>query len=273
MSQLPTQPFSLIMCWRGVALIVRHIQVVAVMVLAAIALSGCVDSEVGIRFENPHRGEIVQTIRLGEQLQQLQGENAQQWLKAIERQAKAVGGRVQRSANQASGLIVKIPFNNSQELEQKFNQFFSAVIGQAESANGDRALNIESHLTVSHSNFLLLERDRLRYEIDLRSLGVVSADGELLVSPASLVNLEFRLETPWGARSIIEPDGLRSRSRYSGRELIWLLAPGKQNALEAVFWLPSPIGIGAVLIILLVIAGQFLRYSRLSAPAQARSPS
>ncbi|MEO1187340.1 MAG: DUF3153 domain-containing protein, partial [Cyanobacteria bacterium J06636_27] len=38
------------------------------------------------------------------------------------------------------------------------------------------------------------------------------------------------------------------------------------NHLEAVFWLPSPIGIGTLLIVLFVVLGFYLRYSFMPDP-------
>lgn len=266
---------SLAAGWRWVSAIAAKLRVIGVMLLVALMLGGCVDADVGIRFKSPQQGEIVQHIRLGERLRSLQGERVQQWLKAVERQTQSVGGQVQRSTNSRSPnpeLIVKIPFNNSNELEQKFNQFFGSTFGQVEAVAG-RLPIVESRLTIAHSNFLLLERSRLRYDVDLRSLGVASSNGDVLVSPTSLFDLEFKLETPWGARNVTQLEGLRPRSRNGGRELIWSLVPGEQNAVEVVFWLPSPIGIGAVLIILLVVLGQFLRYPGSADLLRARSPS
>jgi hypothetical protein len=48
-----------------------------------------------------------------------------------------------------------------------------------------------------------------------------------------------------------------------GNQLTWKLQPGKQNHLEAIFWIPSPIGIGAVAIAILVGIGFWLKYQLL----------
>jgi hypothetical protein len=88
---------------------------------------------------------------------------------------------------------------------------------------------------------------------------VTSAKGDVLVSPANLIQLEFQLETPWGARNYYGDGMNRPRVLKQGHQLIWTLIPGKQNVLEAVFWLPSPLGIGTVGIILLVALGIFLK--------------
>jgi hypothetical protein len=229
-----------------------------VMILLALVLSGCVDSTVGIRFDHANRGEIVQHIQLGERLKNFGGPALQHWSKAVEQQATNLGGEATFTAEQ--DLIVKIPFTSSADLEKKFNQLLGTVLNQdSETATGTELSTIASHLKVEHSNWLLAERDRLVYDIDLRSLGVASAQGEILVSPANLIQLEFQLETPWGAHNYYG-DGLnRPRILKQGHQLIWTLIPGKQNVLETVFWLPSPLGIGTVGIILLVALGLFLK--------------
>lgn len=231
--------------------------------MLAIALVGCVDSDVGVRFESPNRGEIVQQIQLGERLKNTSSSSLQGWTHTLEQQAAEVGGKVQQSSQ---GLRVKIPFTSSEELAQKFNQFF-AVFNQAESAQESRLPAIESELIVQHSNFLLLQRDRLTYNVDLRSLGV-STNGNVLVSPATLINLQFQLETPWGARSIVKPDTLRPLSLKGGKKLIWTLTPGEQNTIEIVFWMPQPLGIGAVAIALLVWVGRFFKYPQVETTNQ-----
>ncbi len=108
---------------------------------------------------------------------------------------------------------------------------------------------------------MLIERNRLRYDLDLRSLGVLSSDGNVLISPGSLISLEFRLKTPWGARSVAS-DKTIPQLRQEGGELIWQLVPGEVNHLEAVFWLPSPLGIGTLVIVFLVLLGTYLKYPR-----------
>ena len=235
------------------------------LLVASLLLSGCVRYDVGIRFDSPNQGKIVQHIQLGEQLQSLSRTTAQPVLKAIEQRTRRLGGQLERLPNQE--LVVTIPFSSSKDLETKFNQFFSAIETEPSATEVFSELpEIESRLSVRQSNFLLVERDRLHYDLDLRSLGVLSANGQLLVSPAALMNLEFRLQTPWGARPVVNRDtysGATSPPAQQGpRELVWQLIPGELNQLEATFWLPSPLGIGTLVIVILVIAGRSLKYPR-----------
>lgn len=156
-------------------------------VLAIVCLSGCVDYGISVEFDSPHQGELVQHIHFGEQLNVLGSGTVQEWLQAIDQRATALGGRIQRRPNH--DIVVRIPFHSSRELEQRFNQFFS---GDDRDPGLSQLLpEIPSRLTIHHSNFLVAERDELLYDLDLRSLGVTSLDGSILVSPTSLIDLQF----------------------------------------------------------------------------------
>jgi hypothetical protein len=231
-----------------------RLRVFWIILIAALFLSGCVKYDVGIHYDSQNHGEIVQHVRLSDRLTSF-SDAPQEWLRSVEQRTKQLGGRVKRLSNQE--LLVRIPFNNGADLQEKFNQFFQT---EAASSDGDSAAElglpeITSHLTLTESNLLLLERNRLNFDLDLRSLGVLSSSGNLLVSPGSLIDLEFSLDTPWGARSV----NSSSEAVRQGKQLVWTLRPGQTNHLEAVFWIPSPLGIGSVAIALLVISGSFLK--------------
>jgi Protein of unknown function (DUF3153) len=231
---------------------------VGVALAIAVLLTGCIDSDVLIRFDSPNHGEIIQHIQLEQRLNGLSGGAMQDWLKAIEHQTKKLGGSTKRSPDQL--LTIHIPFTNSNDLSTKFNQFFNAILQPTQSGLDPEAMPpIASHLTVEHRNFIFLERNHLHYEIDLRSLGVLSSEGTVLASPKSLIQLTLRLESPWGAHRPTTKDALSPIK--SGRALSWSLIPGQQNILESTFWMPSPLGIGSILIAMLVFVGRFLKYS------------
>ena len=232
----------------------RHIWI---MLLASLLLSGCVRYDVGVRFDSPNRGEFTQHIQLEERLQRFSGSTAQQWLTLIEQRSQQLGGRIDRLPD--NDLLVTIPFTSSGDLQTKFNQFFSPL--DQNSAAAITLPPIASHFTLATSNLLLVERNHLRYELDLRSLGIQSSSGSLLLSPASFVDLEFRLQTPWGAKSIPSASN-QPAGALTAKTLVWQLAPGALNQLEVVFWLPSPLGIGTLAIVLLILVGRFLKYPR-----------
>lgn len=252
--------------WLGVGLQVaagwvQRLRLLGMVLLASVLLSGCIQYDVGVHFASPTRGEVTQHIRVGERLRSFSDATVKQWLATIEQRTRSVGGRVERLPDQE--LVVKIPFSNGADLEAKFNQFFNGTHEQMTSLVPSELPQVTSQLSMARNNLLLVERNRLSYDLDLRSLGVLSTNGTVLVSPAALVELAFRLETPWGARSVTAGDSVRPAVQRSGRELVWTLTPGELNHLEAVFWMPNPLGIGTVMIVLLVLGGQTLK-SRLS---------
>jgi Protein of unknown function (DUF3153) len=235
-----------------------------VLLIATLGLSGCVRYDVGIHYDGQFHGEIVQQVKVGQSLTNLSDATPRAWLSAIERQTKQLGGRVQRLSDQE--LRLTIPFNNGKELQTKFNQLYH--LSPAQSEPDDDGLDpitdrrpavpdIQSTLKIKENNWVVLLRTHLSYEVDLRSLGLLSSEGRLLVGPGSLLNLEFRLVTPWGARAVDAADVLNPQ--VAGRELIWTLQAGAVNQLEAIFWMPSPLGIGAVAIALFVLVGSGLK--------------
>lgn len=237
----------------------------AFIAIAALFLSGCVRYDVGINFEGQYRGEIVQHIKLGEQLTSFNQLEAQKWLNTFESRARKLQGTTKHVSEQE--ILVTIPFANGEELVKKFNQFYNPTQQKAASTTQDdhlSLLQVTAQMQLKQSNWLLLERDRLNLTVDLRGLGVVSEQGPLIVSPESLVNLEFALNTPWGARNIVsEAIGAHPQVVREGTQLIWQLEPGELNALEAAFWIPSYLALGAIAIALFVFLGYYLKYKRI----------
>jgi len=258
----------------------RTPRLVWIMLLASsLLLSGCVQYDVLVNFDNPNHGEIVQHIKLGERLTSFSGEPVQEWLNSIEARARQLQGKTKRSNQE---ITVTIPFNNGAELEAKFNEFFNPTgnkKSQSVTTTATELPTIDSQLSLTQNNLLLLLRNRLSYDLDLRSLSLISTNAKVSVSPTEILELEFRLNTPWGARSIEKAENaIHPESGKKGRQLVWTLKPGQLNHLEAVFWLPSPIGIGAIVIALFVAAGIYLRYkfmpdpTLLSFPSSGRAP-
>ncbi|MGK7874809.1 MAG: DUF3153 domain-containing protein [Xenococcaceae cyanobacterium] len=228
-----------------------------------IFLTGCVHYDVGVNFKHQHHGAIVQHIKLGEQLTNLSQSEAQKWLTSIEERARQLQGKTQEISQQE--IVVTIPFSNGKELALKFNKFFNPNPQKASQSAKVDALDLvqlNSEMSLRQSNLLLLERNRLSLSVDLRALGVLSNQGNLIVSPGSLIDLEFALKTPWGARSIVGENSLSPEVRNGERQLVWQLQPGQINYIEAVFWVPSPLGLGTIVIVLLMLAGFYIKYKR-----------
>jgi len=238
-------------------------------------VTGCVQYDVGVNFESQTRGEIVQHIKLGERLTSFSSETVAEWLKSVERRVRLLDGKTKRLSQ--TEVLVRIPFNNGAELQDKFNQFYNPIAQTAKSRVASPLETdlpkYESHLNVKQNNLLLVLRNRLSLELDLRSLSLLSSNGSLLLSPGGLLELDFSLNTPWGAESIETVAGaLVPESYQQGKQLVWKLKPGEINYLEAIFWIPSPVGIGALIIALFVAAGIALKYQILPALGIGKKP-
>ena len=238
------------------------------MVLLSVCLvaSGCVNYEVGVQFDSPNRGTIVQKIQLDDRLTTFSSGTAQTWFNDIDQRVKRLQGKTQKVSNQE--VLATIPFNNGQDLEKKFNEFFSAEI--AKKIRNKKPLELpkfDSKLVVKQGNFLLLERTRIIYDVDLRSLGVTAPDGNVLVNPNSLLELQFSLDAPWGAQSLTRTKNeMIIPARRRGKQLIWTLQLGQQNHIEAAFWMPSPLGIGTLMIVAIVAAGIYFKNQQPATP-------
>jgi hypothetical protein len=238
-------------------------------------VTGCVQYDVGVNFESQTRGEIVQHIKLGERLTSFSSQTVAEWLKSVERRVRLLDGKTKRLSQ--TEVIVRIPFNNGSQLQDKFNQFYNPIAQTAKSRVASpletELPKFESHLNVKQNNLLLVLRNRLSLELDLRSLSLLSSNGSLLLSPGGLLELDFSLNTPWGAKSIETVAGaLVPESYQQGKQLVWKLKPGEINYLEAIFWIPSPVGIGALIIALFVAAGIALKYQILPALLIGKKP-
>jgi len=230
-----------------------------------VLLTGCVRYDVGINFPHQHHGEITQHITLGQRLTSLSQTEATKWLNSIEQRAKLLKGKTDHVSERE--IIVTIPFSNSQELEEKFNQFFdpSSSFKIKNAANPDdlKLLQLDSKLAVTEQDWFFLAQKNLKLTVDLRALGVLSEQGNIIVSPGSLVDIDFALNTPFGGQSIDDESLLNPPVEKVSNQLIWHLKPGEINTIEAVFWVPNYLGIGTIIIVLLTIFAYYLKYKRL----------
>ena len=251
--------------------VLSRLRVIGVIVLVSLLLSGCVNYDVLVNVRDENHGEIVQQIRLGEQLRSFSQAQATEWLKSIERRAKELHGKTTRRSQQT--LVVTIPFSNGEELTTKFNQFFNPVNSTTGSAKDKGTVDLpslDSKLNLEQRSFFVVQRNQLNYELDLRSLAVLSANGSVIVSPGSLLDLRFSLQTPWGATIIERGDNTLTPQIYEdGHQLVWTLIPGQLNRLGVVYWVPSPLGIGSIAIVLLVLGGFYAKYKSFGGEATA----
>lgn len=235
-----------------------------ILLVLPLLLSGCVHYDVGINFYGLHRGEIVQHIELDQQLTNFSQADVEDWLGSLQARSRQLGGKTQRLSPQAVELT--IPFANAQQLETKFNQFFNPNSTQVTQPPSE-LVQLDSKLATEQMNWLLLQRTHLNLNIDLTALGTMQGENSLFVGASSLLDLEFRFQTPWGMK-IISPEAQENQSlvKQTGTETIWYLKPGENNQIEVVFWLPEPLGWGAIAIIIMVYLGLALK-SRFAASA------
>ncbi len=230
-----------------------------------ILTGGCVRYDVGIDFSGQHRGVIVQHITLGEQLTKFSQVEANKWLQSLEERAQKLQGKTKQISEQE--IEVQIPFSNGEQLAAKFNQFFDPENQQSKqniAIPKQNVVQLQSHLQLNQSNLLILERNKLNLSLDLRGLGVLSDSEEAVVSANSWLALQFVLRTPWGAKSLNqEPQILQPEVEEDGKQLVWQLHPGEINQIEVVFWVPSYLGLGTVLIVLLFFLGFYFKYQSL----------
>lgn len=232
-----------------------------IVLCLATLLTGCVDYQVGIDFATPYSGEITQKIEVSKQLSTLAPKEIGTWLNSLEKRARKLDGRVNQLNNQE--ILLTIPFGNGGELAKKFNQLFQTSIVPNATIPKDKAelIELNSQVSLQQNNLVFVERNSLDLAIDLRALDILTQQDKIVIDPDSVADLKFELTTPWIARSIRSANNLQP-TQLLGKGLVWQLKPGEINHIEAVFWLPSPLGIGAVFIIMLMVLGYVIKYRR-----------
>ncbi|MCE2719942.1 MAG: DUF3153 domain-containing protein [Dolichospermum sp.] len=231
--------------------------IVLMVILSSLLLSGCVKYDLGVNFNSTNNGELIQHIQLPEKVTIFSGDYLSEWLKTLENQARTLGGSTQRIS--PAEIVLKIPFTSAKELQEKFTVFFKNRSSQ--DSNNSEISDITSSLVAEDRNFFLFSRNHLVYDLDLRSLAMLTTNNN-----NSIVNLDFSLQTPWGTKNIDNNENAIKPEKH-GNQLIWTLKPGAINHIEVVFWLPNFLGIGTLLIIAFVWLGFYLRYTLLPSPS------
>ena len=229
----------------------------------SIGLSGCVKYDTGVNFSSLNYGEIVEHIQLGEQLNSFNQQAVQTWIASIERRTKQAEGEIERISDREFKVI--IPFNNAQALVAKIEQYFNPTPG-----DGQDQAKFNAHMQINQSNFLLAVRNQLIYDIDLRSLSLKSSGSQAAIAAQNFVALTFNLQSPWGVNSSDAPGNISGAKVANQNQVLWQLKPGELNHLDATFWLPNPLGIGAMLIILISGGGYYLKYRQLPWQLQSK---
>ncbi|MBL1210949.1 DUF3153 domain-containing protein [Geminocystis sp. GBBB08] len=230
-----------------------------------ITLTGCVRYDVGITFPQANSGTIIQHIKLGEQLTSFSDGEGNAWLNSIERQALKLQGKTKRLSKEE--LVVTIPFNNAQELVDKFNLFFVPQLSKKSQQNlaknnSSNLLELEAKMSIKQNNLILLVRNTLNFYADLRPLGVIANDGTIIISSGDLIDLQIQFTFPWGAK-LSQENEFPKKEKITNNQYNLQLEAGQINAITAIFWLPNYVGLGTVAIALFILLGYYLKYKKL----------
>ncbi|EKD06109.1 hypothetical protein SPLC1_S540540 [Arthrospira platensis C1] len=243
-------------------------RVLIISCLVSLMLGGCVHSDIGIEFSDQTHGKIVQHIRLAEGVTNFGSDALDEWLPSLRRRAKLLNGKAKQLSNQE--IEVTIPFYNGADLQKKFSAFFNPMTppsSRSLPATEGQLPQFASDLRLKQNNLIFALRNRINLELDLTSLALVASEDNVIVGAENLIDLEFRLITPWGARVIGDgnPDSdSNPTTEENGKLVVWTLKPGEINRLEAIFWVPSPVGIGTAIIAVFAYFGFLLKYRLLS---------
>jgi Protein of unknown function (DUF3153) len=225
--------------------------------LVAIALSGCVKYDTGINFHGFNDGEIVQHIQLDERLTSFNSQAVSTWLTSIEQRTSQAGGRIDRLSDRE--FEIAIPFASTQELVAKTNQFFNPN----PTANNGTASKFYARLQVEQSNWLAIVKNHLIFDIDLRAIATTNTDAKVAIAANNFVDLKFRIQSPWSLKTTDLSTSPHLVKTTEGNQTTWQLQPGQIERIDTVFWLPNPLGIGAIVITIVSMLGYYLKYRQL----------
>ena len=240
---------------------INRLRILLTIMIAAITLSGCVQYDLGIEFQDQTHGQMTQHIQLSQQFSELSAEAVTQWTESLEQRVKSLGGTTEYLS--AENLQITIPFYGGPDLEQKFNQFFNPGELNAETARQvleEEVPQLSSQLNLTQQNLIFVLRNRFNLDLDLRALALEVTDDKIVLNSNGIVDLDFSLMTPWGANIIEGSQPLTVVSKQEGKQLIWQLQAGQINHIEAIFWVPSFVGIGTGIILILILLGSLIRY-------------
>ncbi|HEY9888087.1 MAG TPA: DUF3153 domain-containing protein [Candidatus Obscuribacterales bacterium] len=217
-----------------------------VVLVSLLLLTGCLQYDLTVQFDSQTHGQWVQ------QLQWRRGAIAanpdlQRWVELLRDRAQQVGGHTQLRDD--ATLVITVPFNNGEGLATTFNDFFNppGTTVPFTLPGGDP---LTAHLTLHQGNWLLALQNHLTLTLDLTAVPDLAATGLPLLQDSQLLSGQVTIAAPW----VRSPTGV-----FTPRQT-WVLRPGTLNEIEADFWVPSPIGIGAGAIALLTLSGYGLKY-------------
>jgi hypothetical protein len=225
--------------------------------LVAIALSGCVKYDTGINFHGFNDGEIVQHLQLDDRLNSFNPQAVTTWIESIAARTRQAQGRLNRLSDREFEIV--IPFASTQELVTKTNRFFNPT----PPAKNGTASKFSAHLQIEQSNWLAIVKNHLIFDVDLRGIATANTDAKVAIVANNFVDLKFRIQSPWGVQTTELSTSPNFVKTTQGNQTTWQLQPGQIERIDTVFWLPNPLGIGAIVIMLISMFGYYLKYRQL----------
>ncbi|MGD1939687.1 MAG: DUF3153 domain-containing protein [Leptolyngbyaceae cyanobacterium] len=224
------------------------------LVLTVLLLTGCLQYDLELQFDSQTHGQLVQQLHWRGGAIAANSE-LQQWLAVLSDRTQQVGGRTRWLSDNAFEIV--IPFSNGRALETKFNQFFSpdATTTTFTLPAGEP---IRAELTLQQGNRVVAIDNHLKLQVDLTAVPDLATTGLPLLQGQQLLEGHVTLLAPWVRWQSLSPG--ESPTDELATQATWSLVPGEVNEFEADFWVPSPIGIAAVIILLFVLLGYGVKY-------------
>lgn len=217
-------------------------------------LTGCLQYDLDIQFDSQTHGQLLQRLHW----RGAEVATSAEWsqgLQVLHDRTAAVGGTTRFLDEQT--VEIAIPFNNGAELEIKFNDFF-APEGSATPFTLIGGDPITAQLSLQQGNWFGVIFNHLNIRFDLTAVPDLTETGLPLLQGQQLLTGNVEVTAPWVRRpSLSAGESLTGELIPSAQ---WSLVPGEVNDIEVDFWVPSPIGIGAAAIALLVLIGYALKY-------------
>ncbi|MEL7510950.1 MAG: DUF3153 domain-containing protein [Cyanobacteria bacterium J06554_3] len=250
----------------------RFLRSLALFVFLLPMLSGCVDYDLGITFDSQTHGTITQTLHVSDRLLAL-NEGALPTFETFSARAKQLSGKVRRLDDDT--LQITLPFHNGAQLVERFNAFYGDVPSSEDNSDGilvsspvkagllsdlPGAPNVRSHLALQQDNFIFALRNHLTYDLQIDPAEAI-ANGQGF-NDIDWLTFNFSLQTPWGkiADSRDVPAAQEQPDEVEKTRATWHLAADRPHHIEAIFWVPSPIGIGGCAIALLCLVGYLVKH-------------
>jgi hypothetical protein len=210
-------------------------------------LTGCLQYDLDIQFDSQTHGQLVQQLHWrGAEV--ITNPDWSERLNELRDRTAAVDGKIRFVDDQT--LTITIPFDNGAELERKFNDFFNPETSTSGLLSLPSGETITAHLALRQNNWFGVIFNHADIQFDLTAVPDLAATRLPLLQGQQLLVGNVTLTAPW----VRLPTGELTAAEQ------WPLVPGEINRLAADFWVPSPIGIGAAAIALLVLIGYGLKY-------------